>query len=275
MKVSRLSSTFRLLTTASVVLSAAACASTPAAPFDAGGVYVQHVRVRIVPSHTQAFEALVARCIEAAQAADLACEYTWLCYREPPGRYWLLWFSEERDAFAIPDAPDALVGLVRHVARAAGEDALADVDRRLAQLDYELEWNVVSRQKTGWSTVDSMSTATHPKARMMVRTIRPGAEAAFDRALTARTAFLRDHGYSLPVEGFAVIAGAPGTAIQVVFPVDWPSFHAADSFSAFVGGLDETAQRAYAQRKQALMVTMDRAEFYDGAVAPELCYTPN
>ena len=86
------------------------------------------------------------------------------------------------------------------------------------------------------------------------------------------TAFFSEHGYKLPIEGFVVVAGAPGTAMQVVFPVDWPSFHATDSFGAFVRSLDTEAQEDYAGRKAALMETMARAEFYDGSFAPELSF---
>ncbi len=252
---------------------ASGCATNPApataTSFDAEGVYVRHLRLRLAPSHTHAFEAMMKRCVEAASGAKLPEPYDWLCYREPPGRYWLLLFSDTIDGFATPET---LVGFADHIGRAEGESALAEIMAMLAGLEYEIEWEIFFQQKANWSTVEAMSTASHPKARIMDRTIRPGMEAAFEAALAARTAFLVDHGYPLPVEGFVIRSGAPQRALQVVFPVDWSTFHETDSFSAFVRGLDEAAQEEYAERKASLMATMSRAEYNDGNFAPELSY---
>jgi hypothetical protein len=257
-----------LLNCALALSSSSGCVASPAATssLEADGVYVRHVRIRVVPSHTKAFEALVTRCLAAAQAAELPSEYSWLCYREPPGRYWLLWFSETENGFALPDRPDPLAGFARKVAGTVGGGAPAEIEEQLGHLDYEIEWNALHRQRASWSTVSEMSIAAHPKARMMVRTVQPGSEADFERALAARTAFLAENGYPLPIEGFVTLSGAPGTAMQVVFAVDWPSFHATTSFGAFVRALDPAAQEAYAELKQALMVTMQRAEYHDGSV---------
>ena len=75
----------------------------------------------------------------------------------------------------------------------------------LEAIEYESEAWMLTRQRTAWSTVDSMSTSANPKARVMLRTVRPGLEAAFDSALTARTRFLGERGYPLPIEGFVTI----------------------------------------------------------------------
>jgi len=231
--------------------------------FEADGVHVRHVRLRVAPAHTKDFEALVERCVEAARTVELPDEYDWLCYRESPSRYWLITFSGERDGFAIPASSHPLRTFARHVADREGAGARAEIDERLDALEYEIEWTLVTRQKKEWSTVESMTTATHPKARVMFRTVRPGQEAAFERALTERTAFLRDHDYPLPVEGFVTLSGAPGTAMQVVFPRDWPSFHTGESFWKFVQRLPESDREEYMRRKQALMLTMLSAEDYD------------
>jgi hypothetical protein len=142
----------------------------------------------------------------------------------------------------------------------------------LAALEYEIEWNLLTRQKQLWSTVESVSTATHPAARLMLRTVRPGHEADFERTLAQRTAFLEDHGYPLPVEGFVVLSGAPGTALQVVFPRDWPSFHARESFWEFAQLLPEPEREEYMRRKAELMQTMLSAEYYEAGVVAEACY---
>ena len=80
--------------------------------------------------------------------------------------------------------------------------------------------------------------------------------------------------YPLPVEGFVVHGDAPRRAWEVVFPVDWVSFHETDSFKKFVRGLDEAAQEEYAVRTAALMATMTRAEYYDADFVPEMHYRP-
>jgi len=243
-----------------------ACAAAPHAAtesFEASGVHVRHVRLRVAPAQTQDFEALVERCVESAATAGLPDEYDWLCYRESPGRYWLITFSGERDGFAIPTSEHPLRTFARHVADQEGPSARAEIDERLAALEYELEWSMLTRQRLEWSTVEEMSTATHPAARIMLRTVRPGLEADFERALAERTAFLKDHGYPLPVEGFVILSGAPGAAMQVVFPRDWPSFHARESFWEFVQRLPEPEREEYMRCKADLMRTMLSAEYYD------------
>ncbi len=273
---SRCSFIFKVILGVAWIALATGCATTrasaEAASFEADGIYVCHMRLRIAPSHTRAFEAMLKRCAEAAVVAETnGTSNHWLCYREPPGRYWILFFGDTIDGFQYPCD---LKGFARSVARTESATAEGEIIGMLDELEFETEWEIVSRQKTEWSTVGGMSTVTHPKARLMVRTIRPGKEAAFDAALTARTAFLAEHGYPLPIEGFAIRTGAPGRSWQVVFPVDWPSFHETDSFYAFVRSLDQASQDEYAGLKAALMETMASAEYYDATFAPELRYRP-
>lgn len=244
-------------------------ATADADSFEAGGVFVRHLRVRLAPHDTLAFEAWLERCVAVATRSGLSGDSEWLCYREPPGRYWILAFAETADGFA---APPGLAGFVDHVASAAGDATRRELTDELRRLEHEVEHELVCRQRTDWGTVDEMYTATHPEARMILRTIRPGMEAEFAAALTARTAFLRAHGYPLPVEGFVILGGAPGQALQVVFPRDWSSFHDSESFYAFSRTKDEAMQAEYAVHKAALLETMARAEYLDGSFAAELSF---
>ena len=233
--------------------------------YEAGGVFARHLRLRIAPSHTQAFERLMELCVEVAEAHELSEAYSWLCYREPPGRYWLILFSSTEEGFAVPP------GLEGFVSSFAGLDPRgAELMAVLAGLEHEVEWELVCRQKESWSTIDDMDTKTHPEARMILRRVRPGREAEFEAALDARTALFRDAGYPLPIEGFVIRGGLPGHTLQVVFPVDWPSYHAGQSFFAYFETLSEARQVEYAARKAALMPTMASAEYYDASHAPEL-----
>ncbi len=262
-----------LIAVVSTLLGALGCATsravgTTSSAFEAGGIFMCNIRVRLAPSHTQAFEKLLKRCVTAAQSAESrGVSHHWLCYREPPGRYWLIFFSDTIDGF---QTPCAFPGFALAVARTESVEAEREVKRMLHDLEFEVEWEHVSRQKADWSTVNDMSTTTHPVARVMLRTVRPGMEKAFEHALAARTAFLARQGYPLPIEGFATRSGLVGREMQAVFGVDWSSFHATDSFHAFVQSLDEAAREEYAGLKATLMQTMSGAEYYDGTFAPEL-----
>lgn len=234
--------------------------------------YARHLRLRIAPSHTKAFEALMKRCVEAASRAQLPAEGHWLCYREPPGRYWLLAFSAAQLEFTVPHRTGSFKGFVTEVGQAAGADVAADLQAMLAEIEYETEWELLLQRKGVWCSPQELDMSVHPVARMMERLILPAMEEAFEAALAARTAFLVEHEYPLPIEGFAIRAGAEQRAMQVVFPTDWSTFHGSQSFGAFILSLNESCQAEYAQRKAALMATMASAEYYDGSFVAELSY---
>ena len=272
------------LVTAAIVLYAAlsglyGCAEMPpSSPVGASnvgggaaeGVFVRRMRIRVTPFQIEKFEALIHRCVRAAEAAGLTEEYDWLVYREPPARYWLIVFGETVDGFA---APDSFASFARHVARAEGPDALDEINVMLTSVEVEIEEKIVNRQYAAWSTVGGMTTATHPKARVVEYTIRRGAGEAFSRALAARTVFLKDHGYVLPIEGFVVLRGASWRATQVVFPVNWSDFHRSNSVDAFVAGLSAPAATEFRELDRALNETISKIEHYDGDFASELSYS--
>ncbi len=185
------------------LVSAIGCA-TPGARFsealEADGIHVRHLRFKVKAEQAPALEAMMKRLVEVARSANLAASYDWLCYREQPDRYWLLVFADSAFGFVMPPT---LAGFVSHVSSAGGDAARTQTEAMLATLEYEPDWEIVIRQKSKWSTVADMSPATHPKARMLERTVRPGSEAAFDDALAAWTTFLVGHDYPLPIEGFA------------------------------------------------------------------------
>jgi len=251
--------------TALALLLLTACNVTPEGPtqrvpVDADGTWLRHRRVRLAPADTKGFEAVMAACAEGAQAREWSAP--WICYRESPGRYWIVTFAGDDGRFT---EPVGLAGFVGALSPSALED--------LRALEHEVEWEWESRGVAAWSTGGEVDTTTHPKARLMVRTVRRGMEAEFAEALAGRTAFLREHGYRLPVEGFVTRRGGPPRGeLQVVFPTDWASFHGEGSFGVFVKGLDADAQEDYAGRKAALMRTMSRAEFHDADLVPELCF---
>jgi hypothetical protein len=60
--------------------------------------------------------------------------------------------------------------------------------------------------------------------------------------------------------------------MHVVFPRDWPSFHARESFWEFVQRLPEPEREEYMRRKAALMRTMLSAEYYDADCLSDASY---
>lgn len=248
--------------------SAFGCVSSPQPVLEAEGVYVRHLRVRVPPPQSQAFEAMMTRLVEAATRAGLPEEYDWLCNREPPDRYWLLFFSDSATGFATPST---LRGMVDRVGPTESRTAHAEIMEMFAGIKFETDWEILIRQKESWSTVREMSTSTHPKARIIARSIRAEKLQAFDADLSEMTAFLQANHYPLPVEGFVLHSGDTEAAWQVVFPVDWVSSSATE-FSAFVSELEPAAQSRYADLEEALRATVSGSRRYDAEFARELSY---
>ena len=255
-----------LLLTAATLLACSSCSSAPtAAPFRADGIFVRNVGVRVRPGAVDEFEALLESCVAGAHAQGLTERHDWLCYREVSGRFFFVWFAHGVDGFAFADGPDPLRDLARQT---AGEAAV----RTLDGLEYDVEWDAVVRQTSAWSTVRSMTTRTHPEARMFVYSVEAGRELAFEAALRERTAFLLEQSYPIPVEGFGSLPDAPVTAMQVLFPTDWARFHAEDSFEAFSATLEDADRERFDELSRALADTLTRVEVRDGSHAPELSF---
>lgn len=237
---------------------------------DADGVFVRYTRLRVAPPDVSAFEALMKRCVAAAHQAKLGGAYDWLCYREPPCRYWLIFFSETLDGFATPHAFESFA---RDVGQAESAEALQEVADLLARVGYETEWQFTHQQHAAWSTVQDMHTSTHPKARATYYTVVMGREEAFTEALAARTAFLLEHNYTLPVEGFISRQSASDQPLQVVFPVSWERYHRTDSVKSFIQRLNATARVEFQRLDQAVANVSQRIEHYDADFAKELSYS--
>jgi len=166
----------------SLLVPLTSCQTTAnAAQYEGDGAFVQHLRLRFAPADTKPFEALMENCVAVASEAELGDAFTWLCYRESPGRYWIISFGEARDAFPVPGQLDEFVDMIKERATPDGAGELTD---QLAALEYETEWLQLLHQKSAWCTVERMSATTHPKARVMQRTNHP----IGSRASTARSA---------------------------------------------------------------------------------------
>ena len=256
---------------------AIACRAAPVATREAGAPEIsagddaplRHLRVRIAPAQTKDFEALLERCVASAEDASLAPEAGWLVYREPPGRYQLVWFGAPPEAGSVPPE-SALVTFLRTFTGRSAADRVAELGR----IEWELEWSLLLAQRAAWTSPVALDPARHPKLRLMGRQVRPGREDAFAEALAARTGFLVAHGYPLPVEGFESLEGPAGFEVQAVFATDWPRFHGRDSFKAFLERLSEAERTEYARVKAALMATMASADYFDADLQPALSFPP-
>jgi hypothetical protein len=223
----------------------------------------------VAPSDVDDFEALLKQCVAAAHAAKLPESHEWICYRAAGCRYDVIRFSNTGDGFATPHP---FGEFIHAIARSESREALNDVEKRLAAVDVKTEWCRLFRQYSSWSPVESMTTATNPKARITEYVVKDSAISQFDRALTARTTFLRMHGYTLPVEGFVGLGSASPIAWQVVFPVSWGQYYRSDSMDAFVNRLSADDQREFQRLNRELVTTASSIEQYDADYAPELRY---
>lgn len=85
-----------------------------------------------------------------------------------------------------------------------------------------------------WSTVEGMSTSTHPKGRLTLYWVRPGWEEEFDKAMRKQAILLREVSYPYPVEGFRWRLGSPGVNYIAIFPDNWQSFFAQNAVTTYL-----------------------------------------
>lgn len=147
-----------------VLASSVGCGTARDRAFEAEGVYVRHLRIRVLPSEEREFETLMTRIVNAAAEADLSEEHDWLCYRELPDKYWLLFFNGSPTGFAVPNT---FPGFADYIGQAGSGAAHAEIMAMVAGLDFRPEWEILGQQKASWSTVRDMSTSSHPKARII------------------------------------------------------------------------------------------------------------
>ncbi|MGE0555226.1 MAG: hypothetical protein AB7R55_17490 [Gemmatimonadales bacterium] len=230
----------------------------------AEGVYVRLLDVRVEPSDAAVWEAAVEGVARAARVSQLEACCAWLLYREGPYRYRVVLFS---DGLADLDTPESFA---EAFAGTPGEALFRASVQRLQRTRYEVVEDLIHQMVRGWSTVDEMSTASHPKGRLTKYWVRPGADAAFDAAMREYAALLTAVGYPYPVEGFRWRVGSPSVNYVVVFP---------DAWSGFLGenGIRPTLERHgraadYDALLMRIAATVSRVEYHDIDYDPALSY---
>ncbi len=182
------------------------------------GVYVRLLDVLVAPEDSRLWEAAVEEIAHAARLSELDSCCDWLLYRQGAYRYRVIFFSDGLSDLVTPEIfANAFIGT-------PGEKAYLEAVVQLKTTQYEVVDDVVHQIVGAWSTVDAMSTDTHPKGRLTKYWVRPGEEDAFDAAMQAYMALLKEVKYPYPVEGFQWRVGSPGVNYIAVFPDSWTGF---------------------------------------------------
>lgn len=231
---------------------------------EGSGVYVRLVTIEVDPADAPDWEATVQRIARAARQSNLESCCDWLLYREGPYRYRAVFFSE---GFADLDTPESFG---RAFAGTPGEAAFREGVRRIQTTRYEVTEDVVHQMVAGWSTVEGMSTATHPKARITKYWVRPGAEKAFDKAMREQAKLLKAVKYPYPVEGFRWRLGSPNVNYVNVFPDAWAGFFGENSIRAVLRRHDREAE--YDALLKRIAATVLRMEHHYIDYASSLSY---
>lgn len=231
-----------------------------------GGAYVRSVSIRVSPGDAERWEQAVRMIADAARKAR-SSDHDWLLYRAGPFRYWLILFSEGLSDIVTEESFSAAF------AGTEGEALFARGVEQLLSTRFEVIRDVVTQQLYSWSTVRSMSTATHPLARVAEYWVRPDSVQQFDRAVQDYVAFLKKIRYPYPVEGFRLRLGAPGRYRLVTFPDDWSKFFGENRVEEIAAkhGATEELQSA----RKALAATLEKVEEHHLDFVSELSYSPD
>ncbi len=241
-----------------------ACAQEKSAGEEDSGVYVRLLTIEVDPADAEEWEIAVQRIAGAARQSDLESCCDWLLYREGPYRYHAVFFSE---GLADLDTPESFG---RAFAGTPGEAAFREGVRGLQATRYEVTADVVHQMVAGWSTVEGISTATHPKARLTRYWVRPGAEEAFDAAMREHAKLLKAVEYPYPVEGFHWRLGSPNVNYVNVFPDAWAGFFGENDIRAVLRRHDREAE--YDALLKRIAATVLRLEHHDIDYASSLSY---
>ena len=245
--------------------------STPAAsgeessdPESDSGVHVRLVTVDVDPTDALSWEEAVQRIADAARKSNVEHCCDWLLYRQGLYRYHAVFFSK---GFADLDTPTSFS---HAFAGTPGEQAFRQGVRQLQTTRYEVAGDTVHEMVAAWSTVEGMSTATHPRARMTKYWVRPGAERAFDAAMREHAKLLQVVKYPYPVEGFRWRLGSPNANYINIFPDTWARFFGENDVRALLRRHEREAE--YDALQERIAATVLRVEQHDIDFVASLSY---
>ncbi|MCH7848680.1 MAG: hypothetical protein IIB53_10000 [Planctomycetes bacterium] len=219
-------------------------------PFDEAqefGVYVQALEITVEPEDVDRFENAVGTIAREAATSDIGEDHEWILYRAGLHRYWAILFSEKLQDF------DTMESLRQAFAGTASEVRFQTAVDELLETRFLVESQVITQMVNPWSTVEGMSTATHPKARVVKYAVKPNRHDEFDAAIRDYVRLLKEIEYPYPIEGFRWQFGRPGENWLVTFPDNWSDFHG-------VNDLDTIARQHDAhERLQVIRSRIDNA----------------
>lgn len=192
------------------------------------GVFVRLVTISVKPSSSPEWESAVAQIAEAARTSGLEECCDWLLYREGPHLYHAVFFSTGMEDLDTPES------FARAFSGTPGEKSFWEGIRKMQATQYEVLGDLVHQMDDRWSTVESMSTASHPKGVMTRYWVRPGAEDDFDETIRDLMELLKAVEYPYPVEGFRWRVGSPNVNYINVFPDSWQAFYDGNNPRAFL-----------------------------------------
>lgn len=236
-------------------------ASSAAQDQSTGAVYVEFVTVEVDPGDIGKWESAMADLARVAETT--APDILWLTYRGDPGEYRLVLQAESLAGLPTQDT-------FSHVFSTTAQGRAAW--SRLMNTGFTMNTATVTRQVPAWSTVDGMSTDTHPLAVVTEYTLHPAATGAFQELFSAWGDYYRSIEYPYPVEGFRSALFPMGQVMIVVFPDTWSAYYGAQDLDLLA------AQRGQAEPlmrlRDRLWAAVRKATITHLTYVPDLSYDP-
>jgi hypothetical protein len=168
--------------------------------------------VRVVRFHLPSGqeEAWLSACRGLARAAGASkADAAWLLHRSNAGDYFVVTFGTLLELQEPGSIGGGFVG--------SEASSLRDEFKRLHSVGYEVLSDEVWEQVPSWSTVDDMSSTTHPGVDQRSYWVRPGGFPVVDVAFREMATLLKQNRYPYPTEGFRSVFGSKGTAHMITF----------------------------------------------------------
>ena len=190
-----------------VVLSACAGREEAKSPEAHEETLVRIMRFRLPNGQEEAWSNACRGLAQAAAASK--ADAAWLLHRSGAKDYFIVTFGTLRELQEPGSIGGGFVGLETSIFR--------DEFRRLHSVGYEVISDEVWEKVPSWSTVEDMSSTTHPGVDQRSYWIRPGEFSVVDVAFREMATLLKQNGYPYPTEGFRSLFGSGGTAHMITF----------------------------------------------------------
>ena len=244
-----------------VVVLLSSQASLPGAQSNEG-VYTRTLEIVVQPSDVPAWEAAMASLAKAARRMEIEEKSDWLVYRSGTAKYWIV---VNRGTLLKAVTPERFVSAFAGVGQ---EPSFKTAIASLQTTHFVVTMDTLWQHLYEWSTVKSMSTATHPLAVVTEYSVRPADVDRFDAAMREYVSFLKRIEYPYPVEGFEWRLGRPGRYWSVTFPDTWVSYYGDGALERF-SDQKNVGNELVRLRKRLSSTTQSVSETYL-TFAPEL-----